>query len=127
MEKYKKIRSICFFLVFLFFHIFFFCIFTPDFRVLSHNVTDGRVLQRIKTKDVHAEPSEAMQLQQGGHWVGIAGVTTFCRKAFTQRFIATIQTSNTWNPRSRCCNGRCSRDVSIGIPFRDSGTIGSTF
>ena len=46
-----------------------------------------------------------------------AGVTTFCRKAFTQRFIATIQTSNTWNPRSRCCNGRCPRDVFIRIPF----------
>ena len=29
-------------------------------------------------------------------------------KAFTQRFIATLQTSNTWNPCSRCCNGRCS-------------------
>ena len=58
-----------------------------------------------------------MPPQQGGHWVGIAGFATFCRKAFTQRFIATIQTSNTWNPRSRCCNGRCPRDVFIRIPF----------
>lgn len=49
--------------------------------------------------------------------MGIVGVTTFVEKAFTQRFIATIQTSNTWNPRSRCCNGRCPRDVSIRIPF----------
>jgi len=31
-------------------------------------------------------------------------VTTFCRKAFAQRFIATIQASNTWNLRSEISN-----------------------
>ena len=55
--------------------------------------------------------------------MGNAGVTTFCRKAFTQRFIATIQTSNTWNPRSGCGNGRCPRDVCIRIPFGGIDTI----
>ena len=38
-------------------------------------------------------------------------------KAFTQRFIATLQTSNTWNPCSRCCNGRWPGMCLYASPF----------
>ena len=56
-----------------------FCNFTPDFCGLAPMCIVGRV-RRSQQKTVHAEPCEAMPLQQGGHWVGTAGVTTFCRK-----------------------------------------------
>ena len=38
-------------------------------------------------------------------------------KAFTQRFIATLQTSNTWNPCSRCSNGRWPGMCVYASPF----------
>ena len=49
---------------------YFFVILPPIFAVLLYDVVVGRVLRFIKAIDVHAEPSEAMPPQQGGHWVG---------------------------------------------------------
>ena len=46
-----------------------FCIFTPDFCGLAPMCIVGRV-RRSQQKTVHAEPCEAIPLQQGGHWVG---------------------------------------------------------
>ena len=46
-----------------------FCNFTHDFCGLAPMCIVGHV-RRSQQKTVHAEPCEAMPLQQGGHWVG---------------------------------------------------------
>ena len=60
--------------------VFFFLILQPISVFWSQSIIAEHVLYDTKSPDVHAEPSEAMPLQQGGHWVGKTGVTTFCRK-----------------------------------------------
>lgn len=93
-------------------------------------------LCRLFTKTAYAEPrkeepkgsrTKVGNVVRTGICINIEGefawggkrVATLCRKAFTQRFIATIRTSNTWNPRSRCCNGRCPGMCLYASPFRD--------
>ena len=94
-----------------------FCNFIGDFRGSYVNVYSWTCPALHNKRP--STPSQVRQCCHNKAGIGweFARVATFCRKAFTQRFIATIQTSNTWNPRSRCCNGRCPRDVYIRIPF----------
>ena len=93
-----------------------FCNFTPDFCGLAPMCIVGRV-RRSQQKTVHAEPCEAMPLQQGGHWVG----ENRSRDILKRR----LQASCLWHPRisqirtilSEQGNGRCPRDVFIRIPL----------
>ena len=93
-----------------------FCNFTPDFCGLAPMCTVGRV-RRSQQKTVHAEPCEAMPLQQGGHWVG----KNRSRDILKRR----LQASCLWHPRisqirtilSEQGNDRCPRDVFIRIPL----------
>ena len=58
--------------------------------------------------------SGANQSSWSGQWVGIKRLR---HRRRLSRFVATFQTSNTWIPSRWWCNGRCSRDVFIGISW----------
>ena len=81
-----------------------------DSRFLVHNSTVRRALSR-KWQGSSRRSEWDKTHEAGNGWERETGH----RRRLLRRFIATIQTSNTWNPRGWWCNGRCPRDVFISI------------